>query len=224
MKEIVFTVRVLQMIALPLLGMKPLILYFPSHPSAFNHFCYIPLPQGQVRKKPKCFSDLFCLPLFLPFPIASDSLFSIFHQTDRISSVINSGYVIIPARAIFQLLLPALLFHSSKLLIFLCNPGNAPILISQDISPLLTPTFSEKPLTYIQTVRTYTDSQPRKCLFQFLHQTPAGFSLTVLFPCLLSFFVFYEFCHDAFDDIRMQYKLRFQNIIIVFPVFIGFPL
>lgn len=61
---IVFTVQVLQMIALPLLDMKPLILYFPSHPSAFHHFCSIPLPQGQVRKKPECFSDFFCPSLF----------------------------------------------------------------------------------------------------------------------------------------------------------------
>ena len=84
--------------------------------------------------------------------------------------------------------------------------------------------YFKKFFTRIQAVPAETDVSVWKCLFYLFHQSPAGFSFAVLLLRFFSVFIIYKLRLDTDEDLRMQYQLCFQNIIVVFPVFFVRPL
>lgn len=208
-----------QLVALPLLGVEPLIFYLPPHPPAHGHILRLFPVYRQIRDIPEHLPDRFRASLLFPFFIFMLPDLSVFHQVYPVSVVINIRHIIIPGFPVFRYGFTPVLLLLLQYPVFLRDSRDTPLLITQDIPPALFPAFLKEPLTCVQAVRTQADGKTRKLFFQFFHQAPARFSFTVLLSGLIPVFIVHKLRHDAHQNIRMQDQFCFQYIVIVLTVF-----
>ena len=212
---------VFQVISMSFLGIEPFILYRPSSPPGFRQLFYIPFCYRQVRQK---IERVFSLPAF-------PSLYEI----DLMLFIHNPCHIVMPHLFFFPFLF-ALPFFLSRYQIFLLlvipfqvlqfpvfpiNSGYPPLFKTQQVTAACVPAFLKETVTGIQAVPADAYRKRRKFIPQLFQQPVEGIQLAVLFFRL--FLVLREFSHDAHINIRVQHKLRFQHVIIVFRIFLFCP-
>ncbi len=99
----------------------------------------------------------------------------------------------------------------------------APILKAEYVVPSILLTFHEEVFTCVQAVCIQADGKVWELLFQAVHQAAACLPLTVLLPGFFPIRILHKLRHDAYNDVRVQDSLRFQDIIIIFRIFCFCP-